>query len=142
MTRHRDDRTPEQLQQLVLGALHKRQDGRRTGDPPKVIRALVLARLFGINPHARTEDSRKRAVRKIIHDLRQAGEPICSNDRGYWLASEASDWAEYNTWRQRQGLAHLAAVSQARRSSAAAETAGQMSLLDTRPSSAATAIGH
>tara|TARA_R110002111_G_scaffold222330_1_gene284376 strand:+ start:113 stop:532 length:420 start_codon:yes stop_codon:yes gene_type:complete len=131
MTRTRDKRTPEQLQDLVLAALVKRRDKRRTGEPPRIIRALALARAFGINPHARQEDGRKRAIRKIIHDLRAAGEPICSTPKGYYLATEPSDWAEYNAWRQRQGLAHLAAASAAKRSPDAAEATGQLSMFDT-----------
>lgn len=141
-TEEQDRRFIRQLQGLVMTALVKRRNQRRTGEPPRITRALALARLFNINPQARQECSRKRAIRKIIYALRAAGEPICSNDKGYYLATEASDWAEYNTWRQRQGLSHLAAASAAKRSPGAAETAGQLSMFDTAKSFDNVAIAH
>ncbi len=142
MTRSPDESTREDLMVLILGALAKRRDARRTGDRPRRISALVLARAFGIRPHARTEDSRKRGVRTIINALREDDHPVCANDKGYWLATEPSDWIEYNTWRQRQGLAHLAAVSRSKRSPEAAQATGQMSMFGTGEPSDNLAMAH
>jgi hypothetical protein len=142
MTRPADEADRDDLKARVLSGLEKRRDARRTGDRPRTVSALVLARAYGIRPHARTEDSRKRGVRTIINALRAAGEPICSNDRGYWIATEPSDWAEYNAWRQRQGLAHLAAASRSKRSPQAAEATGQMSMFDTAGQSDNLAMVH
>lgn len=109
----------------VLAALERRRDRARTGELPRPVRALALARWCGVRPNG-SDDSRKRGVRLIIDRLRAAGCDVVSNFHGYRLATSSTDHAEYQQFRRRMGLAHLVDVSADRRSDGAAALAGQL----------------
>lgn len=130
MIRPDDEGDRQDLKWLVLDALQKRRNARRTGDPPRKVKALVLAVAFEIRPHARTDDSRKKGVRNVIRALRTDGIEIASDLQGYWLAVDAGDHADYREFLHRQGLARLAAEGRSKRSPAAVEAGGQLAMFD------------
>ncbi len=137
-----DEGTDQDLQWRVLHLLQRRRDARRTGEPPRRVKALVLARACRIRPGG-SDDSRKRGLRNVIRALRDAGVEVASDLGGYWLPVDAHDLAEYQAFLRRQGLARLAAARRSKQSSMAAETGGQliMFVMDDSPESpAASAI--
>jgi len=142
MTRPPDEGDRTDLQDKVLSALEKRRSARRTGDQPRKVSAIVLARAFGIRPDARTDDSRKRGVRNVIDAMRKQGHEICSDFKGYWLAVTPDDWATYHDFLNRQGLSRLALEARSKRSPAAAECTGQMAMFATAPSSDNLVMAH
>ena len=75
-----------------------------------------------------SDDSRKKGARNLVRGMRNKGVPIVSNLRGYWLAVETADFADYNHLLRRMGLSHLASASRSNRSPARAEAAGQMAM--------------
>lgn len=48
----------------------------------KAIKGRELCELFNLH---------SKQVRNIVSDLRQAGEPICSSNYGYWYSKEPDD---------------------------------------------------
>jgi len=116
----------DQVKARIVVALERRRR-RRPGDEPHRVRALALARWCGIRPHG-GPDSRKRGVRLVVHELRREGVPIVADRSGYWLAETAGDHVDYQEYRRRNGLTHLAEASRDRRSDPAADAAGQLGL--------------
>ena len=139
-----DEGQREDLQWRVLDALQKRHNTRRTGDSPRRVKALVLARACGIRPHG-SDDSRKKGLRNVIRALRQSGVQIASDLKaggGYWLPTDASDHAQYRDFLHRQGGARLATEARSKRSPAVAEDGGQLAMFGTAPSSDNLAMVH
>ena len=48
----------------------------------KAIHSSKLEKRFSISP---------RTVRTYVNNLRKSGEPICSDDRGYWIAKNPKE---------------------------------------------------
>jgi hypothetical protein len=111
----------------LIAALMRRLHAAPPGQSPRRIRALTIARRFAIRPHG-SADSRKRGVRLLVDVMRRAGVPILSDFGGYYLADTARDHVEYQQFRRRLGLGHLAAAAADRRSVAAGTAGGQLSL--------------
>jgi hypothetical protein len=114
-------------EELVLAALVRRREARRTDAPPRPIRALALARLFRIRPGG-SPDSRRRGVRQIVARLRSQGHPVLTAGDGYWLGVDAQDHQIYQQFRRRNGLAHLAASAEVARFPSMDEATGQLTL--------------
>lgn len=125
---HLDD---AQVMQKIHHYLMRRAARRQPGAPPRPIPSIAIARLFGIREHGST-DSRKRGVRTIIDVMRKDGIPVLSNFRGYYLAADAADHAEWRQFRHRMGLAHLAAESVDRHAPATLDADGQYGLFGRR----------
>ncbi len=66
--------TKEQKLCEYLKAKHVGQD--------KAIHSKKLEKRFGICP---------RTVRTYVNNLRKLGEPICSDDHGYWIAKDPKE---------------------------------------------------
>jgi hypothetical protein len=106
----------------------RRRTRRRTHQQPRPVPALALARWLGVRVGSSAE-SRKRGVRRIIDQARASGAGIVADFRGYWLAETAADHADYQQFRARMGLSHLAAASKDRRSVSASDCVGQQGWL-------------
>ena len=115
---------PDHIMTAVIAAFRRRHD-QRTGDQPRKIRALVLARRFGIGRHS-NDETRKRRVRELVDDLRRDGQPIVANRDGYWLATTPADHQVYQEFLRRMGLANLVTAASDKRSDAAAQASGQL----------------
>lgn len=122
----------EQQCRDLVAALDRVRRRRRTGDLPRKVSAIALARFLSIRIGG-SADSRKRGVRLLVRDLRAQGVPIAADLAGYWLAEESADHAAYQTFLRRRGLSHLAEAARDRRSPAAADASGQLALFDLSP---------
>ena len=142
MIRPADESDRQDLKWLVLDALQNRRSARRTGDPPRKVKARVLAVAFGIRPHARTEDSRKKGLRNVVRALRADGIEIASDLTGYWLPVDAGDHADYREFLHRQAMARLAAEGRSRRSPGAAQATGQLAMFNLDQPSDNLAMAH
>jgi len=111
---------------MVMVALERRRV-RRTGESPRPLSAIHLARLAGIRPRG-SIDSRKRGLRLVIEQLRSDGIAIAADLCGYWLAEEPCDFIRYENFLRRAGLGHLVAASAVRRCSARVDVSGQFRL--------------
>lgn len=56
--------------------------------------AAEIASAVGIATEGNRE-SRRRTVRFLASDLREAGHRVCGGNDGYWLARSAREWSEY-----------------------------------------------
>jgi hypothetical protein len=133
MNRPPDEGQNKDLQWKVLDALQRRRNARHTGDPPRRVKALVLARACGIRVGGSNE-SRKKGLRNVVRALREQGIEIASDLKdggGYWLPVDAHDHAQYRAFLRRQAMARLAEESRSKRSQATADAAGQFSMFDT-----------
>lgn len=118
-------RPSDQVIRTVLACLERRRQRRRTGELPKPIPAMVIARWAGIRPMG-SDDSKKRGVRNVIDEARRQGHTVLANFKGYYLPSEAADIARYRDFRKSMGLAHLVEVKAVPQRPEAIDIAGQM----------------
>jgi hypothetical protein len=108
----------------VIAELEARARRRVPGDEPHWWPSTQIAERFGIR-RGGSKDSRKRGVRLLMAQLAERRSDLVASFKGYALATDAADLAEYRGFRRRMGLTHLAAESAIRRSEALADTTGQ-----------------
>ena len=117
----------DELELRLLGLLERRRHRRSRDGGIHRVNALAIGRALGIRPGS-SDDSCKKGVRNLVRGMRGKGVPIVSNLKGYWLAVEPTDFADYHHLLRRMGLAHLASESRSKRSHARAEATGQMAM--------------
>jgi hypothetical protein len=108
----------------VIAELEARARRRQPGEDPHWWPAIEIAERFGIRAGG-SKDSRKRGVRLLMAQLAERRSDLVASFKGYALATDAADLAEYRGFRHKMGLAHLAAESACRRSEAQSDTTGQ-----------------
>lgn len=122
---------PEQIDvpvvaERVLAELTRLRDARRTGEGPRKLAAIDVARQFGIRPSG-SVDSRKRGTRLVMKHIReqlQRGD-LCSDGEGYWLAVELTDYADSERHKRRSGLQMIDLERQQKQSPERAIAGGQ-----------------
>jgi len=108
--------------------LEARARRRQTGQDPRWWPAIEIAERFNIRPRG-SKDSRKRGVRNIMRKVMERYPDVISSHApsgGYAIAASQGDLTNYQDQRRRSGHAHLATVSQQRRSVAADDAQGQL----------------
>lgn len=123
----RDELDRDELKRHIVAALQRRRD-RRPGEAPKPLPAIAIARCFGIRPRG-GRDSRKRGVRILIRELREAdGYAILPCDGGYYLGQDLADYQRAEQFARRSGLSDLALGAAIRHHPEHADAQGQMGL--------------
>jgi len=131
MTRPKAEQLTERFEQTILGELEARARRRRPCAPPYWLPAIEIARMCEIRPGG-SNDSRKRGVREVMHQLMRKHAHIISSHLprgGYAIATEQSDLRNYQESRRRSGLSQLQVASLSKRSIAQDDADGQLSLL-------------
>jgi len=115
------------LKRRLVDALQKRTTRLRDGDEPRKVSAIVIARWLGLAPQAKHE-TRRRAVRTLVSELRDEGCAISSHFSGYWLAVTPEDHELHQKFLRSMGLALLVTAAKDRHAPLTEEQAGQLQL--------------
>jgi len=96
---------------------------------PQPTPAVTIAAWLGLSGH---RESRRRQVRKLVHEARNSGFRVCAESRGYWLARSDAEWHAYGEAVKRGAIYRFVALAKQRK--AANETqSGQGKLFNLTP---------
>lgn len=118
-----------------------RRRRRRTGDLPRPINDYRLGLAAGVPGHSR--ESIRRRCRELRRVLEAEGLPIVcihASNGGSYLADDAADHAMYHRALEREAKRQLARSSRLKRSTPAADAAGQFAMFDMTPSPPTSAL--
>jgi len=111
----------------IMKMLGNAQAQRQAGDPPRKLAAIDLAPALDAGRKGDRERKR-RVARDLIHELREDGEPILSDDGGYWLGQDAEDFSRAQEFARRNCLARLSLASKIAHQPAAADAKGHLGM--------------
>lgn len=124
-----NDELKQRAKQLLNNRRRKRPD-----DPSSPVTAHELAVCIGL-AIGKCRETRRRAARQLVADLRAEGFAIASNNDGCWVAENEADHRIYQDYLKTMGLKHLVSEAQDRRSQSQADADGQLGLFpDVSPS--------
>jgi len=111
-TKQRNTYDKKQAMQRMIYLL-ERMRRKRTGESPRPVPAILLARAAGVCPKSNRE-TKRRAIRQLVTDAKADGIAIVANVRGYWIADDAADHLAYENFLRKHAVHELASARQAR----------------------------
>lgn len=130
MTESDDSR--QDAKRRLVDVLNSRRR-RRPDDDPRPVPAAAIARWLGLG--GTNHETRRRACRKLVAELRAEGVDIAASFKGYWIPETAKDHAEHQAWLKRMGVSHLVHAAQVGRTQAASDARGQLLMFPVDPPS-------